>query len=91
MTQAQLIETVLNTPPERYGAIIAAAKGADRPRPGNRREAAAILQVCPRTIARYVRAGLLKEITITPRKVRYDLRQVERLAERGAAALEVAT
>jgi len=85
MTQAELIATVLNTPSERYGAILAAAKNADRPRPGTVKQAAAILNCNPRTIQRYERAGRLQAIRISSRMIRYDLRQVERLAEQGGA------
>lgn len=86
MTQAQLIEAVLNAPPDRQGAILAAARGVDRKRPGTVRQAAGILGVHPRTVGRYERRGLLHAIRITQRKVRYDLNEVERLAERGAVA-----
>ncbi len=83
--QAQLIEAILSTPPERYGAILAAARGADRPRPGTVKQAAEILGCNPRTVQRYERRGQLKAIRVSSRMVRYDLRQVERLAEQGAA------
>ena len=83
--QAQLIEAILSTPPERYGAILSAARGSDRPRPGTVKQAAEILGCNPRTIQRYEREGKLKAIRVSSRMVRYDLRQVERLAEQGAA------
>lgn len=82
--QAQLIEAVLAAPPERREAIMQAARGADRPRPGTVRQAAEILGAHPRTIQRYARAGLLDTIRISPRRIRFDLRQVQMLAERGA-------
>lgn len=83
--QAQLIEAVLSAPSERQAAIFAAAKGADRPRPGTVKQAAAILNCNPRTVQRYERNGKLQAIRVSARLVRYDLRQVERLAEQGVA------
>ncbi len=80
MTRAQIIEAVLQAPPERNAAILDAARGTDTPHPGTVREAAAILRCHPRTVQRYARRGLLREIRITHRRVRYDLRAVERLA-----------
>jgi len=82
--QATLIEAVIQAPPERREAILQAAKGKDRPRPGTIREAAEILKSCPRTVERYASRGLLHAIRITPRRVRYDLNEVERLAIAGA-------
>lgn len=82
--QAQLIEAILAAPPERRGAILQAARGVDRPRPGTVRQAAEILGAHPRTVQRYERAGLLHAIRISPRRVRYDLDEVERLATRGS-------
>ena len=83
--QTQLIEAILTAPPERRDAILAAARGVDRPRPGNVRQAAEILGAHPRTVQRYERAGLLHAIRISPRRIRYDLNEVERLATTGAA------
>ena len=82
--QATLIEAVINASPERRAAILAAARGTDRPRPGTIREAATILGTCPRTVERYANRGLLHAIRITPRRVRYDLNEVEHLATAGA-------
>ena len=87
--QAQLIEAVLQAPPERQAAIIAAARGADRPRPGTVKQAAAILNCNPRTVQRYERRGQLQAIRVSCRMVRYDLREVEKLAEQGAVQKEV--
>jgi len=87
--QAQLIEAVLQAPPERQPAIIAAARGANRPRPGTVKQAAEILGCNPRTIQRYERAGMLRAIRVSCRMVRYDLREVEKLAEQGAVQKEV--
>jgi len=85
--QAQLIEAVLTAPDERREAIIDACRGATRPRPGTVRQAAEIGQCNPRTIQRYATLGLLQPIRISPRRVRYDLREVERLFTLGAAAV----
>ena len=82
--QAQLIEAVLSAPPERRPAIFTAARGVERPRPGTVRQAAEILESHPRTVQRYADAGLLHPIRISPRRVRYDLNEVERLAMNGA-------
>ena len=84
--QAQLIEAVLTAPPERRTAILQAARGTDRPRPGTVRQAAAVFNppICRRTIQRMERAGLLHAIRISPRLIRYDLNEVEALATRGA-------
>ncbi len=84
MTQAQLIEAVLKTPADRHDAILAAIRGSDRPRPGTVKQAAAILGTHPRTVQRLASRGLLHPIRITARMVRWDLREVERLATRGA-------
>lgn len=88
MTQATLIEAVLQAPPERADAILAAARGADRPRPGTIRQAAEILECNTRTVSRYAAAGLLHPIRISPRRTRYDLNEVERLATYGADAMQ---
>jgi hypothetical protein len=68
---------------------IRAAARADRPttRPGTTRQAAEILECHPRTVGRYAAAGLLRMIRISPRRVRFDLGEVELLATRGAPGL----
>ena len=81
--QAHLIEAVLAAPPERRDAILKAARGSDRPRPGTIREAADILGVHPRTVQRYRDNGLLHVVRLSPRCHRYDLAECERLATRG--------
>jgi hypothetical protein len=83
---ATLIDAVLQAPPDRRDAILSAARGAHRPRPGTVRQAAEILDCNPRTVQRYERAGLLHAIRISPRRVRYDLNEVEELATCGAEA-----
>lgn len=54
-----------------------------KPRPGTIKDAAKILDVHPVTVRRYAKAGLLTPIRITARKVRYDLNEVEKLAQTG--------
>ncbi|VGO12625.1 hypothetical protein PDESU_01178 [Pontiella desulfatans] len=51
--------------------------------PGTIDQAAEILGVCPGTVRRYAKAGLLTPIRITARNVQYDLNEVERLANTG--------
>jgi len=87
MNQAELISAILAAPPERYAAIIGAAKGEVRKRPILPRAAAEILGVHRRTLQRYELAGLLHPIRVSSRKIRYDAVEVERLAERGAEAV----
>ncbi len=82
--QTELIEAVITAPPERRDAILQAARGKNRPRPGTIRQAAEILGVHPRTVQRYADAGLLHPIRITPRRIRWNLNEVEDLATRGA-------
>ena len=84
MTQAQLIEAVLSAPAERYNAILATARGLERPQPITGRQAAELLGVCRRTLERYGRRGVLNPIRVSPRLIRFDAREVTRLAERGA-------
>lgn len=58
-----------------------------RRRLGTKREAAAILGVCPDSVKRYGYRGLLTQVKLSPHIVRYDLDQCEILANEGAAAL----
>ena len=81
--KAQLIDAILAAPTDRWDAILQAARGTEKPRPGTVRQAANILGAHPRTVARYARAGMLHTIRISPRRVRFDLNEVERLATRG--------
>ena len=57
-----------------------------RRRVGTVKQAAQLFSppVNPRTVQRLAKAGLLDTIRISPRQVRYDLEQVERLATYGA-------
>jgi len=54
-----------------------------RPRMGTVHQAAEILQVHPRTLARYARRGLLHAVKYSCRRVRFDLGEVERFAQEG--------
>ena len=83
--QADVIQAVVAAPPDRWPAIIraATAKHQPKPRPGTTKEAAKILAVHPRTVGRYAAIGLLHPIRISPRRIRFDLNEVEALATRG--------
>jgi len=83
MTQAEIIAAVLAAPPDRLPAILAAASGGNRKQPIIGTEAASILGVCRKTLRRYERLGVLTAIRVSPRKIRYDRRQVEELATSG--------
>jgi hypothetical protein len=85
---AKLIDAVMTAPPDRRDAILAAALGSEKPRPGTIRQAAEIGGCNARTIQRYADRGLLHAIKITPRRVRWDLNEVERLFTRGADAMK---
>ena len=87
MNQAELITVILAASPERYAAIVNAAKGEARRRPILPKAAAEILGVHRRTLQRYERAGLLHPIRLSTQKIRYDAGEVERLAERGMEAV----
>ena len=50
---------------------------------GTIREAAERLGCCTRTVERYARSGLLKQICYSKRKIRYDMDEVDELLERG--------
>lgn len=80
MDKAKLITIILEAPEDRWNAIINAAKGEGRPRPILPKQAAKILGVCRRSLARYEKRGLLTPIRISSKKIRYDAREVERLA-----------
>ncbi len=83
--RATLIDIVLQAPDDRMEAILAVARGTanNKPRPGTVRQAAEILGSHPRTIQRYAKDGLLHPIRISPRKIRWDLNEVENLATNG--------
>lgn len=73
-------------PSERAALFKQFAVEAPRRRLGTRRDAAAILGIHPGSIQRYTKRGLVEPIWITCRRVRFDLDQVEKLANYGAAA-----
>jgi hypothetical protein len=87
---AKLIEAILTAPADRRDAILAAALGSDKPRPGTIRQAAEIGGCNTRTIQRYADRELLHPIKITARRVRWDLNEVERLFTHGADAMKAA-
>lgn len=81
MNKAELIAKILEAPAERMPAIVAALQAVPhRRRPIQPKEAAEILGVCRRSLTRYERAGRLTRIQVSPRKIRYDLNEVEALA-----------
>lgn len=84
-TDARFLATVLEAAadPKRRDAILRAATTIDRIRMGTARDAAAILNVCSRSVERYARAGCFPRVHLSPRKVRYDLGAVERFAANG--------
>jgi hypothetical protein len=83
MTRAQVIEIVMEAAPEMLPVIAAAARGADRPRPGTIRDAALILGTCTRTAERYAKQGCFPRVHLSARKIRYDLTAVEAFARTG--------
>lgn len=88
-TTLELIKNVLATDetisPDDAKTILKRMKTGSirKNRPGTIKQAAEILDVHPVTIRRYAKAGLIHPIRITQRKVRYDLNEVERLANNG--------
>lgn len=91
-TTLAIIETALSSDdtvhPEQAEIILKKLSDTEprrKPRPGTIKQAAAILDVHPVTIRRYAQAGLLTQIRITCRKVRYDLNEVQDLADSGVS------
>lgn len=80
-------ETVLPEDAQKILKQLAAVNIEKKPRPGTIREAARILDVHPVTVRRYANAGLLNPIRISSRKVRYNLNEVEHLAQAGTKDL----
>ena len=78
-------ETLTSSDVQNILKQIKTAGAGVKPRPGTIKQAAAILEVHPVTVRRYAQAGLLNPIRITQRKVRYDLNEVEQLANIGHA------
>lgn len=79
--QGTVLQAVAEAPPERWKEIIAVARGEQkrRPQPIMPRQAAEMLGVCRRSLTRYEKRGILNAIRISPKKVRYDLNEVEAL------------
>lgn len=74
-------------PDRRAAVLLAAQTQAERPvkpRPVGIREAARVLGCHPKTVQRYAMQGRLRQIHISPRRVRYDMNEVEKLATQGA-------
>jgi hypothetical protein len=71
--------------------VDAAVNRMTKPIPSKRKQvtvkrAAEILQVHPKTVQRYAAEGKLSRIVHSPRKIRYDLEEVERFAAEGINA-----
>ena len=87
--QQAIINTALTADQETLERIHTACRARPKPqRIGSAKQAAAILNVHPRTIFRYERAGRLRAIRQSSRRVRFDLDQVERLAFEGVAKVQ---
>lgn len=85
MAPEKLIAAILAAPPERHAAIMRAATSEpSKARLVSRKVAAEAVGVHGRTLARYVRRGLLTERRITPRTYRLDMAEVEALFANGA-------
>ena len=79
----ELINRFNSGTPDVQQKMLDAGVTCERVRPGTAREAATILGVHPRTIARYADAGVLRRIRISPRRIRFDLNQAELLSTEG--------
>lgn len=78
-------ETILQDDAKAISKQLETSTKVRKPRPGTIKQAAEILNVHPVTVRRYAQAGLLTQIRITCRKVRYDLNEVEELANSGVS------
>ena len=81
-----LIESDGSVTPEHRREILKVCKrdpSRKRRRLGTKRDVAEILGCHPETVKRYAKRGALKPIHFSARKVRYDMDEVEALAERG--------
>jgi len=81
-----LVESDASITPEHRREIIKVCSrdpSRRRKRLGTAREVSVLLGCCSRTVERYARQGLLKPIRYSPRKIRYDMDEVERLVEQG--------
>lgn len=77
-------ETILPADAQTIVKQLTASRIGRKVRPGTIKQAAEILKVHPVTVRRYAQAGLITPIRITARKVRYDLNEVEDLANTGS-------
>jgi len=85
MDTTALMKALLDADDDRKAAALRVLQGKEeiKPWPGTVKQAAEILDCCPRSVARYADRGLLKRIRLSKRKVRYDLNQCTTLAQRG--------
>jgi excisionase family DNA binding protein len=72
---------------QRLAKAVDVAERPQRRRLGTVRQAAEILGVCRRTVERYAREGKLTRIRYSKRRVRYDLDEVQAVADNGVEAL----
>ncbi len=86
----ELLTLLVTAPEARKREALRVLQGltVERRKPGTIRQAAAILECNPRTVQRYAAKGLLKQIRLSPRRVRYDLNEVARLSECGVPSSE---
>jgi len=81
-----LIESDASVTPEHRREILKVCSrdpSIKRRRLGTIRDAAELLGCCSRSVERYARQGLLTPIRYSPRKIHYDMDEVERLMEQG--------
>ena len=89
-TTIDLIRTVLRSdetvPPEHLDSILKACRQtAVRRKLIGAKTAMEILQISRPTLREYVRKGLLEQINFSPRKVRFDEAEVQRLSYSGTS------
>lgn len=81
MDKAKLIAQILEADDDRLAAAAAAlVQTTGRRKPIQAKQACEILGVCRKTLLRFERMGKLHRITVSARKIRFDLAEVERLA-----------
>ena len=82
-----LLQTDDTVPLEQREEVLRACsrKPSGKPKLGGVRQAAEVLGCHPKTIYRYVRKGLLHTVRYSPRKVRFDLNEVEAFAANGVS------
>lgn len=87
-----LIESDASITPEHRREILKVCSrdpSRKRRRLGTIREVAELLTCCPRTVERYAKNGLLTPIRYSPRKIRYDMDEVEALMGKGIQSLNI--